>query len=591
MFLASLLAMAFAIGGMFFLLFLFVAAISTMSKPPPVIVENSVLVFDLSVNIQDRPVAVSPEDFIGGALGRETFATLSLRSVVASLEAAAKDDRIKALYLTGSLQPAGYGAGFPALKDVREAIKEFAATGKPVWAYVVGPSSRDLYVISAADRVYLNPEGLLDSAGLVMGSPYLGAFMAKYGIGIQVTRAGAYKSAAEMFALEGMSEPAREASGALMADMWGELVAAISEGAGLEPGRFEELVNEKGILTARDAAEHGIVDRLAFPDEVIDDLSELVGLDDEGAAFRQTDFLQYLKSTNAPRGYPDGYVAVVYAEGAIVAGEGNAGEVGGDRLSREIRALRADDKVKAIVLRVNSPGGSALASELIQRELRLAKEKMPVVVSMGTLAASGGYWISAYADKIFAQPNTITGSIGVIGMFFNVQKLAETHGVNFDLVKSARYADMLSVFRPKSDAEMAIVQRWVDEVYDSFLGKVAEGRSLPLQKVQEIAGGRVWSGADALDLGLVDALGGLQDAIDFAGEKAGLGANPPAKDFPEARDFFKELMTKLEKGAASGDNAVLAEARALYRDLEDASSTFNDPKGVYSILPYSVNVR
>jgi protease-4 len=228
---------------------------------------------------------------------------------------------------------------------------------------------------------------------------------------------------------------------------------------------------------------------------------------------------------------------------------------------------------------------------VIQREVRLAKKKMPVVVSMGSLAASGGYWISAYADKIYAQPNTLTGSIGVIGLFFNYEELANTHGVNFDTVKTTEHADMMAQFRSKTDREMELVQRQVDFVYESFLAKVAEGRGLPISEVAEIAEGRIWSGLDAIDLGLVDELGGLSDAIAFAGSEAGLGEDPAVMELPKASNFLDELFENVSKQTADASTHVaLRPLVDLYREASEISSRFNDPKGVYAVLPYTVKI-
>ena len=285
------------------------------------------------------------------------------------------------------------------------------------------------------------------------------------------------------------------------------------------------------------------------------------------------------------------HIAIVYAEGAIVMGEGNVGQVGGTKLAREIRELRQDEKVKAIVLRVNSPGGSALASEEIQHEIRLANRKIPVVVSMGTVAASGGYWISTYADKIYAEPNTITGSIGVIGMFMNIKEIANRHGFTFDVVKTGKFADVLSISRPKSPEEMAIIQKEVDEVYSDFLRKVAEGRNQPLAKIEKIAEGRVWSGADALELGLVDELGGLEKAIAHAAKMADMTEGAQVKDYPKPTDFLEEIMKNLTGSASIRQSNPAIEKFESVLDEISSIAKWNDPKGVYAILPYKMEAN
>lgn len=590
-FFASLLAIVFAAGGLALFVMLLFGVIASMSQPVPQVTSDSVLVFDMSASVQDRPVGMTRDAFIDEAIGGDRQRAFSLLSLTRGLEAAAEDDRIKGLLLTGSFAVDGYGSGFAALKEVREAIEAFKESGKPVVAYVVYPSARDMYVTSAADTIYMNPEGVVSDTGMSMSYPYLGGFMKKYGVGVQVTRAGEYKAAAESFVLEGMSDPSREANSAVLEDFWEEYLEAIAEGADIEPELYESKLNELGMLVASDAVELGLVDELLYTDELIAKMQEISGVEKSTNSFVQSSFDDYLIDTVHPEYSSDGFVAVIYAEGSIVSGEGKDGQVGGSSLAREIRQVRQNDKVKAIVLRVNSPGGSALASEVIQREMRLAKEKMPVVVSMGSLAASGGYWISAYADKIYAQPNTLTGSIGVIGVFFNYEELASTHGVNFDTVKTTEYADIMGQFRAKTDKEMDLVQRQVDFIYDSFLGKVAEGRGLKIEDVAKIAEGRIWSGVDALDLGLVDELGGLRDAIAFAGDESGLGDEPAVMELPKPMNFLDELFAGVSQQTADAStNIALKPLVDLYREASEMTSRFNDPKGVYAVLPYTIRI-
>ena len=590
-FFASLLALMFAAGGLFVFFLVLVGVFSSMSQPLPQVKDGSVLVFNMSTAVQDRPVGMTRDAFIDEAIGGQQKSTVSLRTLTEGIRAAGKDNRIKGLLLKGSFAAEEYSSGFAALKEVREAIEAFKESGKPVSAYVVYPSSRDMYVIAAADTIYMNPDGVIADSGMSMSYPFLGGFMEKYGVGVQVTRAGEYKAAAENFVLEEMSAPSREANMAVLEDFWTEYLQVVAEGAEIEPELYEAKLNEFGMLAATDALELGIVDELLYTDELIAKMQAVSGKDEESNSFVETQMSEYLVDAVKPKYSSDGFVAVVYAEGSIVTGEGDEGQIGGDKLAREIRQARQDDKIKALVLRVNSPGGSALASEVIQRELRLAKEKMPVIVSMGTLAASGGYWISAYADKIYAQPNTLTGSIGVIGVFFNYEELASEHGVNFDTVKTTEHADFMGMFRAKTDREMDLVQRQVDFVYDSFLEKVSEGRGLELDAVEALAEGRIWSGVDALELGLVDELGGLREAIAFAGKEAGLGDSPAIKELPAPSNFLEELLAGVsQSGAGAASNIALKPLVDLYREASELSSRFNDPKGVYAVLPYTITI-
>ncbi len=587
MFFASLLAFVLVCFGGFLFLLIFAGALTSMSAPQPTVKKGSVLVFDMTANIQDAPVSVTQEQLLNEAFGRGGPQNYALRDVLNAIEEASDDLRISALYLKGSFQSRNYGSGFAALKEVREAIESFKEiSGKPVIAHLVYPTDKDLYVASAADKIIMNPEGLIMNAGMSSEPIFFAGFFKKYGIGVQVTKAGEYKSAAESFVLERMSAPAKLATEALLEDMWSEYVDALSERADMTPDAFQALVDKKGLLNAKDALEAGIVDELGFADSVIKTLKEISKSDSDKLEFDSASLSDYILATRESA--TGDHVAVVYAEGPIVVGEGADGQIGGTKLAREIRELRQDDSVKAMVLRVNSPGGSALASEEIQHEVRMAKQKMPVVVSMGTVAASGGYWISAYADKIYAEPNTITGSIGVIGMFMNIKEIANRHGFTFDVVKTGKFADALSIARPKSSEEMAIIQREVDDVYADFLRKVSEGRDQPISQIEKIAEGRVWSGEDALQMGLVDEIGGLEKAIAYAAKEAGLDSDAPVKDYPKATDFLEELMESLTATASiQHSNKTLEKFDAAVEEIHGLTR-WNDPKGVYAILPYNL---
>ena len=587
MFFASMLAIVCVGFGGFIALIILAGAFSSISAPEPVVKKSSMLEFDMNANIQDAPVSLTQEQLINDAFGRGGPKTYSLRQVLVALEEAADDMRISGLYLKGSLQPRNYGTGFAAIKEVREAIESFKnVSGKPVIAHLVYPTDKDLYLASAADKIIMNPEGLIMNAGMASEPIFFAGFFEKYGIGVQVTKAGEFKSAAESFVLKKMSAPAREQTKALLGDIWDEYVDALSRRADMSPAEFQALVDSKGLLNGRDALDAGIVDELGFADSVIKALKDATDEESEKLEYKSTSLADYMRAKS--RRAKGEHIAVVYAEGPIVVGEGGQGQVGGSGLAREIRSLRENDNVKAIVLRVNSPGGSALASEVIQHEIRLAKEKMPIVVSMGTVAASGGYWISAYADRIFAEPNTITGSIGVIGMFMNVKEIANRHGFTFDVVKTGKFADALSIARPKTPEEMAIVQREVDDVYADFLRKVSEGREQPIAKIKGIAEGRVWSGEDALEIGLIDELGGLRKAIAYAAREADLGEGASVRDYPEPTDFIQELMENLTTRASFGmTDAPLGRLDEAIEEIK-AISQWNDPKGVYAVLPYRI---
>jgi len=589
--LGSLVALWIFLAGVAVLLAIAFAAMSTLGQKTATVEPGSYLVFDLSTNIMDAPV---PESIPGLAGDQEE--TLQLRSVTRALQAAAKDDRIAGIFLTGSLEPDGYGAGFAALKEVREALGACRAAGKPVMAYLTFARTRDLYLASAANDVVLDPYGVIILPGLSSQPMFFSGALEKFGIGVQVTRVGKYKSFVEPFTRKDMSPESREQTQKLLDDLWSQVAGDIAASRGLKPEDLQKAVDEHGLFSADQAKATGLVDRIAYRDEILAELKAKTGRTGATEAFKQVALSAYaaVLRENEPSGEAKGKkIAVVYAEGDIVDGEGGEGEIGGDKFSRMLRRLRLDDSVQAIVLRVNSPGGSATASEEIQRELRLMRKVKPVVVSMGTVAASGGYWISAYGDRIYAEPTTITGSIGVFGLFFNVQKLAGDLGLTFDVAKTGKFADALTISRPKTDEELALFQKLVDWCYDQFIGKVAEGRHLDPAAVKEIAQGRVWSGAEAKKLGLVDEIGGLDAALKFAAQKAQLGDDYRVVEYPHKKELTEVILDLLQGEKHEQERGADAWSQLMAQIKEQAATLreFNDPRGIYARLPLEMTVK
>ncbi len=619
--------------GTFFALVLFTLCVSLLGiamlialarlssgKKDPTIEKGSYLVVDLSTNITDTPPPSENERFVGRLFGGGDDNAVSLRSLLGSIDQAGKDDRIKGIFLHGSFEPAGYGSGFAALKEVREAVTAFhASSHKPVVAYLVSPSKRDYYLASAADKIYLNPFGEMDLTGLAAEPMFYKGALDKYGVGVQVTRVGKYKSFVEPFILQKMSAENRAQTEQLLGDLWGQFKTGIEQGRQIPAAQLQAIADENGIVNAQTAKEKGLVTDLAYLPEVIDNLRREAGdstVSLDKSTFKQVDLATYAKqkggkmesaraTSMATLMDSDPKLAVVYAEGDIVDGDTDAtGYVAGDRFARVLRRLRQDPKVKGILLRVNSPGGSGLASEVIQRELVLARQAgKPVIVSMGTVAASGGYYISTAADRVFAEPNTITGSIGVFGILPNIQGIANNNGITFDGVKTGKYADIFSASRPRTPDELNVIQRLVDDFYSKFKDRVATGRKLTVDQVEEIAQGRVWSGEQALKIGLVDELGGLDQALAFAKNKSGLPGDAKIVEYPAPREFAEQIAEWLsgEKRplAASrlslfGDGAhagpLAAQLGQMQEDFE-ALAHFNDPMGVYARLPFDLRVK
>jgi protease IV len=584
-----------------------VAAMGGAEKAAPSLETGSYVVFDLDGNITDAPQSFDFSAFTGG---RDD--TLQLRTITRALRAAAKDDRVAGIFIKGELSPAGYGTGYATLKEVRAALLQFKTSGKPVKAYLTSASTKDYYVASAASELVLDPYGMILMPGLASQPTFFAGAFEKYGVGVQVTRVGKYKSAIEPFTNKQMSPENREQIQKLLDDVWNGLRADIAESRELTPANVQAVVDAEGIIRAQQAKAAKLIDRIAYRDEVIDELKASTGRAGSKKPFKQVSLAAYAKIAGdvaaeppapekesdadpAPKAGGRGRIAVVYAEGEIVDGEGEIGEIGGDKFSRELRVIRHDEGVKAVVLRVNSPGGSAFASETIQREIVLMQKVKPVIVSMGSYAASGGYWISTYSDRIFAEPTTITGSIGVFGLQMDVEKLANNLGITFDSVKTGKFADALTIARPKTADEMAVFQRMVDWIYDEFVNKVAESRKLTRERVEEIAQGRVWSGVAAKEVGLVDEIGGLDAALAFAAQKAGLGTNYRIVEYPRKKELaeaIQELLDKVTPGDAHAKHAGLAGkiTRRIESELKLLKS-FNDPQGLYARLPLDLAIR
>jgi len=569
--------------GLLLLVILFVV-FGSMEEKKVAVERGSYLVFDLSANITDAPPLIDL-----GSFSRNHVNVLQLRQVTTALRTAATDDRIKGLLIVGSVRTGGLGSGYAALQEVRSALLEFRDAGKPVHAFMNYASIRDYYVASVADDIALDPYGVLMMPGLASEPMFFAKAFEKYGIGVQVTRVGKFKSAVEPFIREDMSEANRLQLQQLLGDVWGNLIEDIGGSRGLSVEAIQKVVDAEGMIRAEQAKEAGLIDRVIYRDEILSELQESTG-QDASKPFTQIALRDYANLINTHGSSGGGRIAVVYAEGSIVDGEGEREQIGGARFSRELRKLRLDDSVSAIVLRVNSPGGSASASEAIQREMRLAAKEKPVVVSMGSYAASGGYWISTYSERIYAEATTITGSIGVFGVLFDIQKLANDWGVTFDQVKTGVFADTMTISRPKTDAEMALIQRSVDWIYDEFISKVAESRNLPRERVHKIAQGRVWSGQEALNWGLVDEIGGLHEAIEHAAKLAGLKKYrlveyPRKKEFAEA---ISELLNDIMPSRASVglDGMIIKKLKSEMETLRG----FNDPQGLYAKMPMSLNL-
>jgi protease-4 len=573
-----------------FLMFVVVVGLvsSSGSHPaatPVAVKPKTMLVIGNGLAINDTPVHGTPglASFFGGG----SLPEVDLWRALEAIDLAAKDPNIAGLLVAGDLE-----AGFVQLSELRRAIVRFKESKKPVVGWAENSTQRDYYLISAADKVYMHPASELELKGLSSSHLYYGETLKLLGVGVQVTKVGKYKSAVEPFIGDKMSEPAREQTELLLGGVWKKLLAEVALSRKVTIASLTRAADAAGVYGAEKAQALKLVDGVRQRDELVAELRKLgVGADESGASFRQVSLARYAHKVSLPR--RGGRVAVVYAEGEIVDGWGGNDDIGGDRLARDLRELRVDPLVRAVVLRVNSPGGSAFASDVIAREVGLLRKKgIPVVVSMGDLAASGGYYIAARGSVIMADPSTITGSIGVFGLHFNYQELAKKVNLGTDGVKTNRYADLFSMDHVATPEEMAVVQASVDGVYEDFLKVVAEGRKMERDSVHEIAQGRVWLGVNARERKLVDKFGGLRDAIAEAQQLANL-KDIELVQIPALHSGRENVLQKLL--SEDGDDSPLfarlqAKDPALlflrsHAEVLKAVRSLNDPRGVYLSCP------
>lgn len=587
-FLAALLAVV--VGGVVSTLLWMMVLVGMAGSMAPVtpVEENTVLRIDFAEDITDSPSTDPLAGFDFTTL--EMVPTLSLYQTLQAIDVAARDDRIKGI----CLRPLGPGTmSGAAIEELRKALLDFKQSGKFVVAYGEGYEQGHYFLATAADKIYLQKEGMLSWQGMAMTTPFFKGLFDKIGIEYEIFRPSSckYKSAVEPYFLTRMSPANREQNRVMVNSMWRVIAEAVVESRGFASlDELNRLTDNLSLCLPEDALKHGMVDGLIYEDELEGIFTELgVEPNDEGD-INYISLGEYVAQlTPDVSNLTDPRITILYADGAIVDGEGvYAGEIYGNTLAAAVAELRKDDDVKAVVLRVNSPGGSALASDLIWRELKLLQAEKPLIVSMGAYAASGGYYISAPADAILADRLTLTGSIGVYGAFPVAQELMENKlGITFDGVKSNRSADfgqgfLVGMNRPTTPLEKQLLIRSVDKVYESFTTKVSEGRNLPLERVLEIAEGRVWTGVDALEIGLVDAHGGLEEAIAVAADKAGL-ENYRVEEYLETPEGLAALFSSFNAHLkAHYELDALGEALLPYRQAREVLKL----QGILMYSPY-----
>lgn len=496
--------------------------------------ENSILRIDLNNDIKERGVK-NPfgEIDLGPFMPKPS---IGINDIVESLKKAKTDKNIKAIYLEIS-EPI---AGFATLEEIRNALLDFKSSGKLIYAYAEVFSQKAYYLASTANKIYLNPQGALEIKGLSSQIMFYKKMLEKLDLEVQIFRHGKFKSAIEPFMLDKMSDANRTQVETYLGSLWNHMISGIAKNRSITTQEINHIADNLLIRSPEDAVKYKFVDELKYEDEVFSVIKKNNHLS-ETEKINFVTLNKYANSAHESKLSKD-KIAVIYAVGEIESGEGDDQTIGSATIAKAIRDARLDNNVKAIVFRVNSPGGSALASDVIWRETVLAQQSKPFIVSMGDVAASGGYYISCAADRIFAQPNTITGSIGVFGMLPNAQKaLSEKLGITIDTVNTNKHSDVGTILRGTTSDESLYIQQSVEHIYDVFITKVAEGRKTSKNKIDEIGQGRVWSGMDAIKINLVDELGGLNDAIDFAAKKAKL-KNYKLQLLPKQKDPLQELL-------------------------------------------------
>lgn len=584
-FLAALLAVVVGSFMMGFLWILALVGIAGTMESTTAVQPESVLVINLDEDISDSPVTNPFNNIDFNTMS--TVRHMSLYSALRAIDAAAGDSRIKGIYLRLNGQGS---ADITTLEELRETIAQFKESGKFVVAYNETYGQFGYYLASVADRVYLQPEGMILWNGITFNVAFYKGLLDKLDIEPEVFRPTAckYKSAVEPYILTKMSDANRRQMTELAESIWGSVTAAVSESRSIPVAKLNELADNLSAMFPEEALANGLVDGLIYEDQMNDVFAEYgveAGRDGEYNMVTLGEYAMQvgadLSNVSADR------VAIVYAEGQIVDGNGEYDAIYGNTMAERIKSVRLDDKVKAVVLRVNSPGGSALASDVIWRELELLKAEKPVIVSMGGYAASGGYYISAPADVIIADKMTLTGSIGVFGMYMNVGKaLKDKLGITFDGVKTNTLSDFGNATRPMTAVERATIMRSVDNVYETFTGLVAKGRNLPVEKVLDIAGGRVWSGSEAVELGLADGNGGLKTAIAVAADKAALGENYRIVEVTEMPTGLMSFFTAFN--AQVRERALRSElGSALYGHYDRIREAMR-VNGVVAYCPYDI---
>ncbi len=571
--------------GLFIFVVIFVvlmlgAVATTAIKQSSPINDNAVLKLDLNRTIVERTV----DDPFAGLFGQYE-APVGLIGLKEAIKSAKEDQKIKGIYLDAGLT----SAGFATLEEIRDELINFKESGKFIISYSEIMTEGGYYLASVADEIYLPPDySLVEFNGLSAELIFLKGTFDKLGIEPEIFRVGEFKSAAEPFILTQMSEENREQTSAYVNSLYNHYLRQVADARGIDIAELTTISDSMLVQDGNDARRYKLISGLAYYDTVLDTLRGKLGVEDK----KEINFVsldRYRESLDEDDEDSDNQVAVIVATGNIVTGEGDNNMIGSEKFASEIRKARLNDDIKAVVLRINSGGGSALASDIIWREVQRTKEVKPIIASMSDVAASGGYFIAMGCDTIVAQPNTITGSIGVIMIAFNAENFLEDKlGITTDRVKTGEYSDILSPTHPLSESERKIIQKGVNDAYETFVSKAANDRNMPLEELKKVASGRVWSGIDGKERNLVDVLGGLDDAVEIAAEAAGIKDNYAVNYYPEQKTFIEELLKNLETQMES--KALKTRLGPLWpyaKPLEE----LKELHGIQARLPFDIIIK
>lgn len=576
--LASILGCSIVLGICFLIFFIVLAALS--AKESYALKDNTVLALKLEGILSER---VEEENPLLTMLNQNSEAQIGLDDIISSIKKAKENDKIKGIYINAG----AFSASNASLKEIRDHLIDFKESGKFIVAYSDVYTQGCYYLSSVADKLIMNPEGHLDLHGLSASPTFYKGLLDKIGIEMQIFKVGTFKSAVEPFMLNKMSDANREQVSSYIGDMWSTITSEISASRNISVEKLNVITDSLALFKKSEVCvQDGLVDTLMYETGVREYLKTLLTGVEKAKDVRLASVKDMTTVSPENKSKSKDIIAVLYAEGSITDGAGTDG-ITSKRFVKELEKLKDNDKVKAVVFRVNSPGGSAYASEQIWKAVTDLKEKKPVVVSMGDYAASGGYYISCNASKIIAQPNTLTGSIGIFGMFPNVEGLTKKVGLTFDNVKTNAHADFGDMTRPMRDDEKAILQNYIERGYDLFLTRCSDGRGIAKNSLDSIAQGRVWTGNQAVKIGLVDELGGIDKAIEEAAKLANL-EDYSLNSFPRKRDFFESFLSdQKEELTTRAMKEYLGSDYQLFKTIKE----IKEQDFIQARMPYDINIR